>query len=92
MRKIDRILKISLLKILSIKSLSYFASTARVATPPRLLRTVMFCGFVDGQLASILTTTAITQRTDQCSTSSIEHLQRCIRTRARRFDPQHAFA
>lgn len=25
--------------------LSYFATTDDVATPPRLLRTVMFCGF-----------------------------------------------
>ena len=27
--------------------LSYFNVTVRVACPPRLLRTVMFCGFVD---------------------------------------------
>jgi len=26
---------------------SYFATTDDVATPPRLLLTVMFCGFVD---------------------------------------------
>src|SRR5437879_6704200 len=44
----------------------YFAVTGFVAEPPKLLFTVMFCGFTDhGKLPGVLPTAVVGQRADQ---------------------------